>query len=84
MMPVDDVMPLLDKKAAETLADYINSAYVGFVRRNINGERPLVFSVEVIPGSMSTDVKIGIVSDDRAYVRVVHKASVIDWENYDF
>lgn len=57
------------------LIDYVNQA--------LQEDKPTRFMIEIQPESMSTDVKISIISED-VYLQTFGKESVIDWDNYDF
>lgn len=68
---------LLSEKDRQNLADYIQKQY------DFNGGKEMRFVIEVVPGSVATDVKISTIEDDNLY-RTTNVTSVIDWDNYDF
>ena len=71
----------LNEKEVENLKNYIESNYNA---GNPPEGRPMSFMVEVIPQSMSTDVKISVIDDPDNYIKTRGVTSIIDWDNYDF
>ena len=67
---------LLDLYEKEQLSDFIQKHY--------DSQNPTRFLIEVIPQSMSVDVKISIVDDDNLHIQTSHVTSLIDWENYNW
>lgn len=71
----------LNEKELENLKNYIESNYN---TGNPPEGRPMSFMVEVIPQSMSTDVKVSVIDDPDNYIKTKGVTSIIDWDNYDF
>jgi hypothetical protein len=74
-------MNLLGPNELGNLRNYIESNYNA---GNLPEGRPMSFMVEVIPGSMSTDVKVSVIDDPDNYIKTRGVTSIIDWDNYDF
>jgi hypothetical protein len=70
-------MNLLEPKDLENLKNYIEKNF------DPHG-KPISFMIEVIPQSMSVDVKISVIDDPDNYIKTRGVTSIIDWENYDF
>jgi hypothetical protein len=67
----------LSEKEIQTLVKRIEDVMLN----RPNGGRLLV---EVIQQSLSTDVKVGLITDENLHVPVLGNQSIIDWDNYDF
>jgi hypothetical protein len=74
-------MELLNEKELENLKNYIEKNYTEVDYRS---GRPISFMLEVIPQSLSTDVKISIIDDPDNYIKTRGATSIIDCENYDW
>lgn len=66
------------------LDDYEKEQLSKFIQKHYDGKNPTRFLIEVVPRSLSVDVKISIVDDENLYIQTSHVTSLIDWKNYDF
>lgn len=69
------------------LDDYEKKELAAFIEKrtvDLNEHQPKRFLIEVIPGQMSTNVKISNIVDTNLHIQVTDTTSLIDWENYDF
>ena len=66
------------------LDEYEKNELAKFIEKHAKEGKPTRYLVEVIPQSMSTDVKISNISDENLHIQTTDVTSLIDWENYDF
>ena len=56
---------------------------IDFVNESLMEDKPARFMIEIVPQSMSTNVKISVIPED-IHLQTFGKESIIDWDNYDF
>lgn len=65
--------------------DYEKEQISNFIAKHTkDGVQPTCFLIEVVPRSVSTDVKISVIENREYNLETSNSTSLIDWKNYDF